>query len=549
MNRHLSLALTLSLCMTVAGCDDDFLTTEPQDVIQDATFWRTERDFIVAINAVYRDILDTDPFYMEGATDLAYSQKDWTVNHAFAQGIQGASHGWSNGIWGRLYRGISRANEVLTRLGATQANLSPTARTQIEAQARFLRGYYYHELLWLYGGVPLFTKVPTVAEAREVLRPSREDVIAFVLADLTAAAEGLPTSWPAAQYGRATKGAALAYRARAALYEAGHRKYHANDAAGAAELFQVAVEAAQGVMDLNVYQLHPDFRELFTYAGEGSAEVIFDYQRVKGVNGWNAWVWFAPHSMGANIDLTPTRALVDRFLMTDGLPIDQSPLYDPAPPVIQDGQVVSLGMYANRDPRFYATVLFPGGQFNGTTYNSFPDGPTPDKVVNNNMSNTHTGYVWLKYVDPADQTDPFNSGLNMIKMRYADVLLMYAEAKVELNQIDAGVEAALNRIRDRVEMPRVTLGTQQEMIDLVRNERAVELAFEGLRLADIRRWKIAEHVMPGQVDGIDVRNEAGDILTLRGLWQRSFTAPRDYLWPIPAPERDLNAGLAQNPGY
>jgi hypothetical protein len=548
MNRQRSLALMLVLAIAAVGCDDDFLTTEPQDVIPDATFWRTERDFVVAINAVYRDVLDTNQLYMEGATDLAYSQKDWTPNHAFAQGHQDASNGWSNDIWRRLYRGISRANEVLTRLGTTQANLSATARTQIEAQARFLRGYFYHELLWLYGGVPLFTRVPTVAEARAVQRASREEVIAFVLADLTAAAEGLPTSWPAAEYGRATRGAALAYKARAALYEASHQKYHANNAARANELFQVATDAAQEVIDLNVYRLHPDFRELFTYAGEGSAEVIFDYQRVKGVNGWNAWVWLAPHSMGANIDLTPTRALVDKFLMNDGLPIDQSPAYDPSPPVIQDGQVVSQGMYANRDPRFYASVLFPGGQFNGSVYNSFPTSPTADRVVNNNMSNTHTGYVWLKYVDPTDFADPFNSGLNIIKVRYADVLLMFAEAKIELNQIDASVEAALNQIRDRAGMPHVTLGSQPAMIDLVRNERAVELALEGLRLADIRRWKIAETVMPGQVSGIDVQDGA-QIVTLRGLWQRGFQVPRDYLWPIPAPERDLNPRLEQNPGY
>src|SRR5688572_27516133 len=107
MKRHLSLALTLGVCMAVAGCDDGFLTTEPQDAIPTETFWRTERDFTVAVNAVYRNILNTDQFYMEGATDLAYSQKDWTPNHAFAQGIQDASHGWSNGIWGRLYQGIS----------------------------------------------------------------------------------------------------------------------------------------------------------------------------------------------------------------------------------------------------------------------------------------------------------------------------------------------------------------------------------------------------------------------------------------------------------
>jgi hypothetical protein len=528
------------------ACDDDFLTTEPQDVIPEAAFWKTERDFTLAVNAVYRSTIDLDQMYFDGATDLGYSQKDWTPNHAYAQGHQDALSGWSNGVWGRLYTGISRANEVLTQLEKTTV-LSPAFAAEIEAQARFLRAYFYHELLWLYGGVPLFTAVPTVSEAREVARSTRDDVIAFVLADLTAAAEALPVNWPAPQYGRATKGAALAYKARAALYEASHQKYVEGDQARANELFQIAADAAQAVISLGVYQLYPNFRNLFTYAGEGSAEIIFDYQHIEGVNGWSAWRWFAPHSMGGDIDVTPTRALVDKFYMIDGLPIAASPLYDPTPPVIQNGQVVSLGMYANRDPRLYGTVLVPGGEFNGAVYNSYPNSPTADKVVNNNFGNTHTGYVSLKYVDPEDQASPFNSGINVIKMRYADVLLMYAEAKIELGDLGAAV-APLNQLRNRVGMPEITLNSQPEMIELVRNERAVELAMEGLRLADIRRWGIAADVMPGQVKGIDVV-DGGSIITLRGIWQRSFRAPRDYLWPIPAGERVLNPNLVQNPGY
>src|SRR5690606_423538 len=119
-------------------------------------------------------------------------------------------------------------------------------------------------------------------------------------ADLSAAAQGLPNSWPAAEYGRATKGAAQAYLARAALYEASYQKYHAGNNARANDLFQLAASAAQDVISSGFYTLYPEFADLFTYAGEGSAEIIFDYQRVKGVNGWNAWNWLAPHSMGGN---------------------------------------------------------------------------------------------------------------------------------------------------------------------------------------------------------------------------------------------------------
>ena len=549
MRRQLAVALTLGLAVATAACDDEFLTTLPQDEISDVIFWQTERDFNMAVTAVYRSVLDTDQFFIEGTTDHLYSKKDWTVNHAYAMGHQDATSGWSSDIWGRLYEGISRANEVLTRLETSDADLPAEFRTQIEAQARFLRGYFYHELLWLYGGVPIYRSVPTIEEAREASRATREEVFSLVVEDLRAAADGLPVSWSASEYGRATKGAALAYIARASLYEASHQEYREGNAARANELYRMAADAAQEVMDLEVYDLYPNYRNLFTYAGEGSAEVIFDYQHVQGVNGWSAFGWFAPHSLGGVVDIHPTRALVDEYRMTDGMTIEESPLYDPSPPVIEGGEVVSLGMYANRDPRLYATVIHPGAEFNGAVFNPYPESPTADRLDRSNFNNTETGFVMKKYVDPEDITERNNSGINIIKMRYADVLLMYAEAKIELGEWnDPAVEAALNEIRDRVDMPDVELTSQEQAIELVRNERAVELGTEGMRLADIRRWGIAEDVMPGQPAGMDIW-EDGDIVTVFGTWQRSFSAPRDYLWPIPVGERDLNDNLAQNPGY
>lgn len=549
MRRQLTVALALGLAIGTTGCDDEFLTTLPLDEVADEIFWRTERDFTMAVNGAYRNILDTDQFFIDGTSDHLYSKKDWTVNHAYAMGHQDATSGWSANIWERLYEGISRTNEVLTKLGTGEVELSPEFRAQTEAQARFLRGYFYHELLWLFGGVPLYTAVPTVEEAREASRASRDEVINFVLADLSAAAQGLPTSWSAAESGRATKGTALAYIARAALYEASHQKYAEGNATRANEMFRVAADAAQDVIELGVYELFPNYRDLFTYAGEGSSEVIFDYQHVQGVNGWSAFGWFAPHSMGGVVDIHPTRALVREYRMTDGLTVEESPLYDPEPPVIENGEVVSLGMYANRDPRLYATVIFPGAEFNGVVFNPYPDSPTADHLDRSNFNNTETGFVMKKYVDPQDETERNNSGINIIKMRYADVLLMYAEAKIELGEWDdPSVEAALNQIRDRVDMPHVTLTSQEQAIELVRNERVVELGTEGLRLADIRRWRIAEDVMPGQPAGMDIWDD-GEIVTVFGTWQRSFSSPRDYLWPIPVGERDLNSNLAQNPGY
>ena len=421
MNRLFSYVLIVGVALGAAGCDDDLLTTVPTDQVSSGTFWGTERDFNTAMNAAYERMVgvNLDPMYFDGATEIGYSHADWMRQHGYVMGRADALSGWSAGIWARTYTGLSRTNEILEQLEAVGNEvLSPEAADAIRAQALFLRGYYYHEMLWMFGGVPVFTSVPTVEQSKEISRSSREEMYAQIMADLSEAASLLPASWPSSEYGRATQGAALAYQARTALYEASWQKYHEGNMARAMELYRTAADMAQAVIDLGVYSLHSDFRELFTYAGEMSSEIIFDYQKVSGQNGWHAWIGFAPSSMGSNVDVEPTRELVDMFPMSDGLPIDESPLYDPAPPRITydaggNPTVETLGMYENRDPRFYGTVLFPGGEFNGTIYNSYPScesgapagycSPTSDRILLTDYNNTYTGYIAMKYVDPQDQ--------------------------------------------------------------------------------------------------------------------------------------------------
>lgn len=569
MKVLLSSILVLGIAIGATGCDD-LLTTVPTDRVSSATFWENERDFNTALNGAYERMtgVNLDIMYFDGATEIAYSHADWMRQHEYAMGRANALSGWSSGMWNRKFTGISRANEILAQLDAVGGEvLSNEAANRIRGQALFLRGYFYHELLWMFGEVPLYTSVPTVAEAREISRSSRDEVYARIASDLSEAENLLPANWPSDQYGRASKGTALGYHARTALYEASWQKYHEGNTSRANTLYNTAADMAQSVMDLNVYTLHPDFRELFTYAGEQSSEIIFDYQKVSGQNGWSAWQAFAPSSMGSNVDVSPTRELVDMFPMADGLPIDESPLYDSdAPRITYDvsgnATVETLGMYDNRDPRLYGTVLFPGGEFNGIIYNPYPacsDGapegycsPTSDRILISDYNNTYTGYVAMKYIDPQDQSSPTNSGLNVIKMRYADILLTYAEAKAELGELDASVNEALEEIRDRLGLPMpydVTTMTDQEAIDFIRNERTIELAWEGLHLADIRRWGTAEDELNGYTHGFNVATGGGNFEPLPGQHDRSFTAPRDYLWPIPAGERDLNPNLGQNPGY
>src|SRR5690606_17991579 len=233
-----------------------------------------------------------------------------------------------------------------------------------------------------------------------------------------------------------------------------------------------------------------------------------------------------------------------------------------------------------RDPRLTHSILTPGQWFDGLLFENHPDSTTTlqdqggQLVRVNNQEVTHayasfTGYVWKKYQDPIELPQfTTQSEVDFIFIRYAEVLLTYAEAKIELDEIDASVFEAINEVRGRksVEMPTVTAGSQDELRTLVRYERTVELALEGTRLFDIRRRKYAEHVLPGNTLGRKKRTfyeqypiptideygqshyeDESELFNIIGV--NTFDPAKNYLWPIPQKERDLNDLLGQNPEY
>ena len=268
-------------------------------------------------------------------------------------------------------------------------------------------------------------------------------------------------------------------------------------------------------MDLKTYSLFPDYRGLFYAENEGNAEVIFDAQF--------KFPEFA-HGFDVNLDqfnvTAPLPDLVSDYYATDGKPITQSSVYNPQKP------------FDNRDPRLLATVITIGSQYKGApvTESQYPQ----------------TGYGQKKYTIYKDTERPTaikvdgQSDLNFIVMRYADVLLMYAEAQNEAVGPDASVYDAVNQVRRRVKMPDLPAGLSKEaMRGEIRHERRVELAGEGLYYFDIRRWRTAEKVL-----NTDVVNAKG-----QRIGTRRFNAARDYLWPIPSVEIQLNPALIQNPGY
>jgi hypothetical protein len=301
-------------------------------------------------------------------------------------------------------------------------------------------------------------------------------------------------------------------------------------------------------MDGGAFSLHPSYAQLFSYAGENSKEIIFTrtYAKAAQASGQtnNIFGEFGPPTNGAAGHVVPIKQLVDAYEMSDGSSPTTSPLYKNNPYPNAAGTV-----FDNRDPRLAATVLFPGAAWDGAIFDSRPKpiSTRPEAIDPQNENISVTGYNIRKYIDLTDKADRGNGGIDMILMRYADILLMYAEAKVSLGQAtDPTALAALNQVRTRAGMPALTLLTESD----VRYERRVELAFEGLRLLDIRRWKIAATVMPAPaVSGIEYIDATGARkLVSQPASARAFPA-RAYLWPLPQAELDLNKNLKQNAGF
>lgn len=228
--------------------------------------------------------------------------------------------------------------------------------------------------------------------------------------------------------------------------------------------------------------------------------------------------------------------------MKNGLPIsDPESGFDPENP------------YENRDPRLKQSIFVTGETLpDGGIFNSIPGDADATDPVGGTLYTTTTGWNVKKYIASDDFNTPKNSGINLVLIRYAEVLLTYAEAKIELNQIDQSVYDAINEVRGRVsvEMPPIADGLSQgQLREVVRKERAIELAFEGTRLFDIRRWEIAHEVMLGEVYGMTY-TAGGELVTIKvESYNRVFDQGRDYLWPIPQRERELNPNLEQNPKW
>ncbi|WP_234734577.1 RagB/SusD family nutrient uptake outer membrane protein [Tellurirhabdus bombi] len=491
------LVILVGLLVMSFGCSDKALDVSNKNDLTTENFYKTESDALKATNAAYSALASPNLYgrMMHAAQDMMSDETELTLAAspewmALREFETDASNEVITAIWTGAYQGIYRANLALERIPGIP--MDENLKKRLLGEARFLRGLYYFILATNYGDVPLIQKVVNVENnsERQPKRTPIAEVYEAILTDFAEAEKVLPTSYTGNDIGRVTQGAAKGFRAKALLYR-GNLTESKADYARAAALFKE-------IIDSKVYDLMPDYHDNFTEAAENNRESLFEVQFSTTVD------------PGAFCDECGTGSLRALEFGVRGRAYNRI--------------IPSLNLVAKFEPtdkRLLATVFGPQGSlFDGQDY-----------------------YLTLQYANwgrirPADyaarkfQKDSGNefawttgSGINFRLMRFADVLLMYAEAQLEAQGVNDAVVAAVNRIRRRAGVAEVATVTQESL----RLERLLELGLEGHRWRDLIRWKIAEETLLDQ--------------------GRPFNRKKDYLFAIPANELKLNPNLTQNPGW
>lgn len=532
--------LIVFLTATVAsGCKK--LDLAPTDRFSDQTFWNVDANVYSALNNNYSLMYNSNMyFYNEATSDNAYSTTgDFSL---IASGNATAAQGKFLNDWTYFYSAIKSCNVFLASVDQN-TTLAPAVIERLKAENRFIRAFAHFNLAKWYGDVPLISTDISPDEAKVITRSPKATVIQFVLDELDAAIAALPAKeqLAATENGRITKGAALGLKARVLLYE-GNRM---------AEVVEVSEQLMNNQGVNGQYGLVANYSSLFSdpALNKNNNEAILSLQYVPAIRTWGEFFDFAPRSVGGRVSgMSPTQELVDDYITLNGRGIREA-----------GSGYLESNPYVNRDPRLTATVVY--DQYNwlkpdGSTKVIYikpgtdPDPARLDEFSPASQASSPTGYYWRKYYDPIALSS-FTSGMNLHLIRYAEVLLNYAEAKQALGQMDEAVwNNTIRLLRQRAgftDAAALNFPGNADMTNIIRRERRTELAMEGLRTDDIRRWKIGEITLNGYAHGARFGDAAVDNGYIRAQ-RRTFSA-KDYLWPIPSSEIGLNPSLTQNPGY
>jgi hypothetical protein len=496
--------------LVLTGCSKGFLDRNPENSVSSEIFWNSETDVQTALAGVYsrlqQNFLGYERVYLDGLSDNAFldnNSNQGNMQTMSTGNLSAATGGALNNMYSTPYRAIASCNFFLDNVD--KAPITDAQKDLYKAEVRFIRALAYFDLVQLFGGVVVYTSTPANAEAAKIPKSTKEDVYRLIEEDLDFAISKLP----AIKYnGHAVKGSAQGLKARVLITQ---------------QKFDAAIPLLEAVMSSGNFGLSNNYASIFKTAGQSNAavntEILFSTQ------------YLAPNNIqrannGMDIELgwfsliQPYRNLVDEYEATDGLPISESPLYNPATP------------YNNRDPRLNLTLKLPGEVWTN-----------PGGSVWSGSYVSQTGFIMEKYVDlsraPFTTNTANATDQDYVHLRYADILLMYAEARNEVTGPVAAAYDAIDAVRARpgVAMPavnRTRYNTKELLRDYIRHERRVELALEGQRYFDLKRWNIAHTKLP------TLQQPAGTPLKFE---------TKNYVLPFQQAELDNNPRLVQNPGY
>ncbi|NDB53392.1 MAG: RagB/SusD family nutrient uptake outer membrane protein, partial [Chitinophagaceae bacterium] len=488
--------------------------------------------------------------------------------------------------WNQAYKLITRANIMLDGMTKGQGNVSAARYARLRAEALVLRAWGYYHIMGWFGDPVYFRKPLDPSEYETIARTPVATVVADLYKDLDEAAAGFDASnaAPVIEYGRVNKGVALGLKARLAML---------------IKDYATAKAATQTIISSNAYGLNPRYTDLFMLAGQRTntnRELMFVQTYPTDILDPQNWlcVLTIPRQVGTSQSSHfPSQQLVDLFEGRDGKRIDQSSVYSAAAPSQNRDNRLRWTVYMQGDTMVHMTAKAPSLPYvqpkERTIFNIYTNTRIKFNwntgVYDNLSSNIDwigflaspwfagatgssggVGYVWRKYVDSTQYSWETKTGY--INMRYAEILLTNAEAKIELGETDASVLSAINAVRARAGQPAVTGGSAAELRELVRRERAVEFAGEGLRLIDLRRWDLyaTANSMPVvgvslnpadpaetptfNASGLPVYSAASIAKRLKTRVQTRVNTNAKYkLWPIPQGEIDKNKNIVQNPGW
>ena len=548
VQSRLLMAMLCISSMLFVSCDDT-LNTAPSDRFTEDAVWEDEALIEAYIGNTYRTLPSGLRYSLYGLSIV--------VDENNARGNSWAWSVWAGNLtpddlrevdyWTgdasrniTYWQPINRVNLFFQNIERPRENeIDSDIKNRMIGEMKVIRAHSYFKLISLFGGVPLITKTFSLDDDFKVLRNSYDECMEFVLSELDEAIDLLPLDYDNANQGRVTKGAAMAIKARALLYNASPLNNPSNDL----QKWQLAADAAKEIIDLNKYELFDDYRTMFLEENIYNTEMIWQrpYNQYESPEAVYVELSLYPNGYNGFGQVHPLQNLVDDYETANGLLPEDDPEYDPQNP------------YVNRDPRFYATILHDGAPFQGREVETFyPGGLDSNEGPVSAWNATETGYYQLKF---ANERIVNPSGNNMSQTpwthyRYAEVLLNYAEANYFLGNEEVTREY-LNRVRKRpsVNMPEIT-DSGESLFQKIVNERRIELVFEEHRWFDIRRWEILPEVANEDLKRIIIRKQPDGTKTYEvAFWKEGKYNEANYLLPIPQIEINKNGLLEQNPGY